>query len=103
MGKDKGHPYQNGWEPVEPPSIFDEDYLFPGGAQEGDVADDDLPRDAQLRPEGRGGDGAGGGAQAFEDRLPPSGRVHETSLGLRLYGDRSTDPAPRGASGDTPT
>jgi len=43
------------------------------------------------------------GAQALEDLLPPSGRVHETSLDSRLYGDRSTDPAPRGAPGDTPT
>jgi len=76
---------------------------MPGGAQEGDVAHDDLPRDAQLRPEGRGGDGGGGGAEALEDRLPPSGRVHETSLGSRLYSDRSTETALRGAAGDTPT
>ena len=54
-------------------------------------------------PRAAAGDGAGGGAEAFEDRLPPSGRVHETSLDSRLYGDRNTDPAPRGAPGDTPT
>ena len=33
MGDDKKHPDQNGWEPIGPPSIFDEDYVFPGEGQ----------------------------------------------------------------------
>ena len=33
MGDDKKHPDPNGWEPIGPPSIFDEDYVFPGERQ----------------------------------------------------------------------
>ena len=44
MGDDKKHPDPNGWEPIGPPSIFDEDYVFPGERQgAGPYQDDGSP------------------------------------------------------------
>ena len=68
------------------------------GAQEGDVADDDLARDAQLRAQAGGGQGPARGREAVEDLLTAyPGRPWAVLSSRALSGSWCGRPAVAGA------